>query len=368
VPELIVDCDVHPHINGGVEPLFEYLSAGWQKRLEGRKKGEQSITFAFRAPHFAGEGAVRLDAVPPGGGYPGSDAEFMVEDLLNRNKIDAAILIPLQPAMMERHLDADEAAVLVSAYNDYFYDHWLSVDDRFRMCVTVIPQDPELAAKEIRRFGAKKDVVAVYLATGDKLLGNRYYRPIFEAAVEMDLPIVLHDHGSRGHFQGSATFAVGVPTSQAERNTGMMQIGMGHLTSLLWEGTFERYPQLKVVFVEYDWTWVPSVMWRIESGWRAARSATPWVKRSPSEVLREHIRFTSQPGDAVPKEEWVNIILEQMYGDRTMLFATDYPHWDADEPEQVFRTASPEMKERIFWQNAADVFGTRLRLPELART
>ena len=245
MPEFIVDCDVHPHVNGGIEPLFEYLSAGWQKRLEDRKKGDQQITFAFRAPHFRGEGALKLDAIPPNGGYPGSDAEFGRQDLLDRAKIDAAVLVPLQPGMMERHLDADEASALVGAYNDYFQDHWLSVDERYHLAITVAPQDPLLAAKEIHRCADRDRVVAVYVPTPNILLGNRYYRPIFDAAVEMGLPVLIHDNGSRGHFQGSPTFAAGIPTTQGERNTGMIQVGMGHLASLVWEGVFERYKDLE---------------------------------------------------------------------------------------------------------------------------
>jgi predicted TIM-barrel fold metal-dependent hydrolase len=139
------------------------------------------------------------------------------------------------------------------------------------------------------------------------------------------------------------------------------------MASLIWEGVFERYPDMKIVVTEYGWTWVPALMWRMDAGWRAARSSSPWVKKAPSEYVREHFRFTSQPADECPTAEWVSVILDQIAADQTMLFATDYPHWDADEPDVVFRGVDPERHERIYWQNAVETFGSRLRLPAATR-
>jgi predicted TIM-barrel fold metal-dependent hydrolase len=46
-----------------------------------------------------------------------------------------------------------------------------------------------------------------------------------------------------------------------------------------------------------------------------------------------------------------------MHADRTMLFSTDYPHWDTDTPETAYRRLPEPMKQRIFYGNAAELYG-----------
>jgi uncharacterized protein len=48
--------------------------------------------------------------------------------------------------------------------------------------------------------------------------------------------------------------------------------------------------------------------------------------------------------------------LEMIHADRTLLFSTDYPHWDNDFPHQTLQAISPELRQRIFHDNAAELF------------
>jgi predicted TIM-barrel fold metal-dependent hydrolase len=74
----------------------------------------------------------------------------------------------------------------------------------------------------------------------------------------------------------------------------------------------------------------------------------------------ERVRFTSEPAVEVPNDEYERQILEMMRADRTLLFSTDYPHWDSDTPTTVFNRIDPDLRHRIQWANAAETFGERL--------
>jgi predicted TIM-barrel fold metal-dependent hydrolase len=105
--------------------------------------------------------------------------------------------------------------------------------------------------------------------------------------------------------------------------------------------------------VEGGFTWLPSLMWRFDKDWKALRREIPWVRRPPSEYIREHMRFTIQPWDAPPEPRWLLDILEQLGSEELLLFATDYPHWHFDSPEQAIPPAVPTaLRHKIVAANA----------------
>ena len=67
------------------------------------------------------------------------------------------------------------------------------------------------------------------------------------------------------------------------------------LASLVFEGVFERFPKLKVVLIEGGFAWAPALGWRMDKHWERMRAEMPHVKRPPSEYVREHVWFTTQP-------------------------------------------------------------------------
>lgn len=284
---------------------------------------------------------------------------FMQEDLLDRYDIEHAVLSSIQAGKLVTLPNANEATVLARAFNDYFLNEWLTVDPRYKLAMCVAAHDPQEAAKEIRRIGDEKGVVAVFLPLLNILMGNRHYYPIYEAAEERGLPILLHPTGTEGGFQTSVAFAGGVPSTYIERHTIFPEIAMGSIASMVFEGVFVRFPGLMVVAAEFGFSWVPHVLWRMDENWRQFRREVPWLEQEPSKGVLDHVRFTSQPVEEPEKDEYLLQILEMIHADRTMLFSTDYPHWDNDSPKTVFRRVPEHMKRRIFYENAAELYGLK---------
>jgi predicted TIM-barrel fold metal-dependent hydrolase len=142
---------------------------------------------------------------------------------------------------------------------------------------------------------------------------------------------------------------------------------MAHLVSLLVHGTFERLPGLKVLLIEGGIAWLPGILWRLDTNWRALRSDTPWLERKPSEVAREHVRFSTQPLEHTDgRDDLLWEMLEAAGAPDVLCFASDYPHWDFDDPAFMLKRLPEAWRERVLHDNAAELYGERLGLAAAA--
>ena len=289
---------------------------------------------------------------------PGSDYELMREQLLDRYDVEYAILTGDEAIEASTLANPYFASALVRAYNDWLVDEWLPRDERLRGSLVVAPQDPAGAAEEIRRLGAHPKIVQVLVSSGsERPYGDPFYHPIWDAAAEVGLPFALH-LGGQGGINANPT-GCGPPTFFWEAHSLLCETGMGHLASAIAHGVFEKWPQMKMVLIECGVAWVPALLWRLDADYRALRKETPWLTRLPSEYAHDHIRLTTQPLEQPKELRHLWSALEAIDGEQTLLFASDYPHWDFDDPELV--PLPTGWKERVFRENARELYGLPAR-------
>ena len=354
----IVDCDVHPLFRDGIRSLYPYMPDAWKQRFLRKRAHLAGGGLTLRYAHPNGT-VVRDDAKPGDGGPGGSDPEFLVRDHLEANDISVALLNSLQSgALCAVHASVDESIVIASAANDYYIDTWLGVDKRLTYAPVVPSQDPAAAAAELRRVGAHPQVAAVAVPPLAILMGNRTWWPVWEAACDMDLPVMLHVTGSEGVYNGAPMPSGGMPDTYIERYVTLGQGAEANLNSMIMSGVFERFPKLRVLFVEYGFVWPIPVMLRMDRLWRGLRHEVPWVKKSPIDYVNAHVWFTTQPIEE-PRDPADLARLVKMVGVGNLCFSTDYPHWDNDMPMQSLRSLDRQDRDRILRTNARDV----LRLP-----
>lgn len=350
--DMIIDADVHPWVNGDIAGLRNYLPRAWWEHFDGR----HTLPNQWLRPPLARASSNRIDALPPRGGEAGSDPVYMKEELLDRHGISHAVLSSIQAGKLAALPNADEALVLARAFNEFFLDTFLTVDPRYKLAMVVAAHDPVASAAEIRRLGPLPGVVAVYMPLLNILMGNRHYHPIYAAAEEVGLPILIHPTGTEGGFPTSAAFAGGVPSTYVERHTALPQIAIAAINSLVFEGVFTRFPGMKLLAAEFGFSWLPHVLWRMDQNWRQFRKEVPWVTEAPSGIVLDRVRFTSQPIEEPEKPEYLAQILEMIHAERTLLFSTDYPHWDNDFPQTTLTRVAGPLRRRIFHDNAAELF------------
>lgn len=348
----IIDTDVHPWVNGDIKGLLPYLSQSWQKHFDGR----YTLPNHALRPPLARASSNRIDEIPPNGGEPGSDPTYVRSQLLDRYNIKHAILSSIQAGKLVSLPNSNEAIALARAFNDFMINEWLTVDPRYKLAACIAVHNPIEAAKEIRRVAQNKSVVAIFMPLFNILMGNQHYHPIYDAAQECGLPIFLHPTGTEGGFSTSLQFAGGVPSTYIERHTSFPQIGMAQLNSLVFEGTFVKFPNLKVVLAEFGYSWLPHVLWRMDQNWRGFRKEIPWITEEPSQIVLDKVRLTSQPVEEPNKNKYLMQIFEMIQAEKTLMFSTDYPHWDNDFPDHTFTSIPEELKQRIFHDTAAEFF------------
>lgn len=278
--------------------------------------------------------AARVDSWPPTG-VPGSDLGFLRAQLLDLWNIEYAVLNPVVPGGAATHRNLDYAAMAMSAINDFTVAEWLDQDSRFRGSIVIPYEDPDATVREIRQRAADSRFVQVYFQVRTaQPLGHRKYWPIYEAAQQHDLPIAMHFGGN----SGSPITGAGWPSYYLEDHVGNAQSFQAQLTSLVFEGVFERFPRLKCVLVEGGIAWLPPLAWRMDRAWEKLGGEVPHLTRPPSQYIAEHVWLTTQPIEEPPRRDDFLRLVEAFPAlqDRLM-FSTDYPHWDFDNPDHALR-------------------------------
>jgi hypothetical protein len=342
-----IDCDVHIAVPA-MQALVPYLDDYWQEavRTRGLDRHQMNVTGnAANAPISA-----RPDWRPKSGA-PGTDLEALRSQLLDPFGTRFAICNCVYGAQVLHN--EDMAAVLCRAVNDWIAREWLDREPRLRASIVVPVQNPQLAVEEIERRADDKRFVQVLLPVmGEMTLGRRIYWPIDQAAERHGLAIGVHAGSSYRYAPSS----IGWSSYQFEDYVLQSGAFENQLLSLIAEGVFAKYPKLKVVFMEAGFMWLPAFLWRANKTWRGTRAETPWVKRPPAEIFREHVRVTIQPIDEPPHPGQLEQVLEHIGSDRVLLFSSDYPHWHFEGLNALPEAISGALAKKILLENPLETY------------
>ncbi|HEY3080090.1 MAG TPA: amidohydrolase family protein [Chloroflexota bacterium] len=341
----MIDCDHHNELDSDAD-LYPYLPERWLEHVH--TYGMRSPAGGFY-PRFMPH---REDARPPSGRKSGSDARFTVRHFIEPEKVAYAILIPLSGVGSQQNLAF--GAALATAVNEWQVAEWLDVDPRFRASIVISFEDPPAAVAEIERRASDKRFVQVqFSGRPHEPMGRRKYWPIYEACEKHGLHVMSHAFGS----YGQPITGAGWPSYYLEEHVGPSQAMQANVVSMVLEGVFEHFP-IKVISVENGFGWLPSLCWRMDAAWHLLKSEVPHLKHEPSEYVRGHVYASTQPMEEPHRPRYFFQMLEQ-YGDLVdhILFASDYPHWDYDDPDQAFPVSlPPELQQKIYFENAARLY------------
>jgi uncharacterized protein len=328
----MIDCDVH-NVVPSIAALEPYLDEHWREVIATSQFS--GPTDNPHPPNLAT--SLRADLEPIDGEPAGTTVEALRRHVLDPLAVETAILSCDYGIESVRNPDA--AAALARAVNDWQIAQWLEPEPRLRAGIAVPSQQPSMAAAEIARVGENPSFVAVYLPVRSAIpYGNRIWWPLFEAAVAHELVVELHFGGS----PGLPPTASGWPTTWLEEYVDMASAFQSQLTSLVAEGTFDRFPTLRVSLIESGFAWLPAFLWRFDKGWRGLRREIPWTRRAPSEYVKEQVRIALQPVDGPTDPHALASVIDQLGSEDVLMFSTDYPHRHTDEGLEAVPSTLPE--------------------------
>lgn len=346
----VVDCDVH-EINIDPSVYAKYLDDPWKRRVERIARTDEPLggnlvgNFNFDldpTPHGLDEG---IKTTTPEGLRAFMDRFNTDYIVLHGHLFEAISTVP----------ERDWAAALCRAYNEYLLDEFIDPDDGIMGSIRVPTQAPQQAAQEIRRLASHDGMVSVHIASApQELLGNPKYEPIYEAAEDEGIPIDYHVGFSNPPWNG----VFGAPNlhSTVEVMSAYNQHNMAHIPDLIFQGIPEKYPDLDHIFVEQGIAWLPWMLGRMDKNYERCKHELPWLERLPSEYFNDNFYLTTQPIEEVAGPQQLARIFEMIDAKNTLMYTSDFPHFDFDYPSVLTIPGLDEEIERaIFGGNAMDV-------------
>jgi uncharacterized protein len=335
--------------------LFPYLSDGWRDTVErpGDLGGMLNPNSSWLYPEPS------LDQEHPRSSWSFRDYESLRTSLLDSGQRDKVVLGHFDNLLTTASPYHYLASALVTATNDWTIKEWLERDDRVFGMMLVYAGLPDHAAAEIRRAGRHDQMVAVALGANglSNLFGHPVYHPIYEAAAELSLPLVIQVGSDSAVDLQSDPVAGGLPTTFGEYRALSVHALMTHLASMITEGVFEKYPNLNVLVLGGGLTWVAPYLWRIGYWFKSLEREAPWLKTVPATYFTDHVRLATYSMETIPSPEALTRAISVIPGIEGMIaYASGAPSTEAQDLDDVLSRFPESWHENIMHNTAEQLF------------
>lgn len=284
----------------------------------------------------------------------GSDPDARITDM-DLEGIDTAILYP-SVALFFGALDGDLAAALSHVYNEWLADYCRAQPARLIGIAAVPLQDVDAAVGELRRVVTKLGYRGVFVRPnpyGGVPLDDPRYDPFWAEAQELGAVVGIHEGLNSG-----------MPTAGVDRyRVQWLKHAVSHpfeqqlaLLSLIGGGVLERFSGLRVVFLESGCGWLPAWLHRLDEHYEKLAWQSPWLKHPPSHYFARQCHISCDAD-----ENMIGVVAGAV-GPEKILYASDYPHFDAPFPDSVRlirenSALASDVKDAVLGGNAGRLYG-----------
>jgi predicted TIM-barrel fold metal-dependent hydrolase len=259
-------------------------------------------------------------------GDTAGDAESWLR-ALDKGGMESVVLYPTLGLFMSFIKDRNWATALCRAYNALMYEEFIKKSPRLKAVALLPVQNPEACAPELRRAVRELGHSGGMLpADGTHLLGDRAYDGVYEEAQRLDTMLGIHASGSHLGGAGVDLFPSFIQAHTCSHAFGQMR----QITSIVFEGVPERFPDARIAFLEAGCGWAPYWMERMDDEYAKRAPEAPVLKKKPSDYVRSGKIYFSCEAD-----EWLLPQAVKLIGENQIVYASDFPHWDHSWPASI---------------------------------
>ena len=266
--------------------------------------------------------------------------------------LDYQVVFPTPMLTLGMHPQDDIEAAIGAAYNKWLVERILPEDQRLKGMIYLPFNTPEACVEEVKKYAGVDSIIGYsVVSTRNKPVHHNSYMKLYAMMEETGKPFSFHS----GFNWNDPSFL------QLNRFISMhalsfVHYSLIHMTNWIINGLPERFPKLKVLWIESGLAWIPYLMQRLDHEYQMRTCEAPLLKRLPSEYMRDMF-YTSQPMEKT-NPKLLQATMEAFNADTQLLYASDWPHWDFDAPSSI--TTLPflneQAKRNILGLNAARVF------------
>ena len=354
---LIVDVDSHHYESESYGEIFKFIENPVIRRqaLESASRGGRSSMLGGSVGYQDIGGRITRHWLRKHEKTEGPQHRDVTTTLrwMNAMGVDYACLFPTPMLFLGTHPQVEIEVAMARAYNRWLCDTILEHEPRIISMLYLPFNDPEATYQMVKDFGHRKGVKGFMVtAPRYKPVHDNAYMKTYRLLEEMGLPISFHAayNWNDQSLQLTNRF-IGVHA------LGFMWFNMVHMTNWVVNGIPERFPKLKVMWIESGLTWAYSLMQRLDHSYKMRTSDCPSLKRKPSEYMRE-MYFSSQPMEMPDDPSILEATYKMINAQTQLVWSSDYPHWDFDLPGVIYDLPflDEQSKRNILGGNAAKLF------------
>ena len=356
---LIIDVDSHHYESESMREIVKYMEDPVLKQL-----AQSSTQVSQRGSMFA---LGRVGYQDVGGRvtrYPLRKLEETPKDGIHRDVhlshkwmdavgVDYTTMFPTPMLGLAMHPQPEVEVNLARAYNTWLTEEVLTGSSRIKSMLYLPFNDHNAAYKMVQDFGDKPGVIGFMITSvRHKAVHDNDYMKTYALIEEMGLPLGFHSgfNWDDPMFRTSNRFI-------AVHALGFTWYNVVHCTNWIVNGLPERFPKLKTIWIESGVTWILWLMTRLDNEYRMRSSECPSLKMLPSEYMKQ-MYFSTQPMERPNDDGLLEAIFKGIDAENTLMYASDYPHWDMDLPSVIYDLPflDEKAKRKILGENARDAF------------
>jgi predicted TIM-barrel fold metal-dependent hydrolase len=349
---------VKNYLPSSLHQAYDEAAGGYERRMSrGTGQANRAGAVASKQGAQTGGGIAARNSVFTRPGY--WDPVERLQDM-DADGVEVEVLYSEVSAFRYVSEVKDGVSETVRAFNDALHDFASTDPDRLIVSYQIPIHDIELAVAEVERvaaFGAKSLQLPVFPNEfGQVDYYDERYVALFSIIQETGLPICCHiglkttldDLAQRDPTPNKGIMVPMTPLMTAEA-FGMFIMG----------GVFERFPDLKVVFVEPGLGWVAWWLETVDDMVKRQGYVYPAIQQLPSDYYRRNIHLTFVD-EALGLQR-----VRDLLGVGNILWSTDFPHPVTSWPhsrkivEEQFRGIPAEERKKIVSDNAVRVWNLR---------